>query len=477
MAKKTAQSSILIDFLLVVIITVTIMLSILTYFNIADKKAAVLEEVSNNSRYIATVLKEIARDAIRRDDIYRFDEAVNSLRSQNQETFYEIILYKLVDENTLKIIYSSKKENIGKKAVVNNVEEYFKNTDVNESEMYHEKIHTYDHINIIRANHKIIGTINVITSLEKIDKKNAKNLIINLIITVISILLIIGLTTIMLLNRIYNPVKKLIEEVRRIKEGEVAYEVSIKVNNELSLLADEINEMKAAVWANNMDSSFSNHITGLPTLIGAVESIGDKIHNNQKFGIVSFSIRGYDGYILGYGINKWEEILRMFINMLNDDIGSKMVIEYTLAHIKDNQILFIADADIVEEIANDIVKEFDSVINDYYNDSDKTAGAIILKDSIGNDIIMPKMTMLAVVIKNNIIKNEVKNYKNVEEIITNMEIDYQELKESSRVVVYEGNKNKDNLVETVGEKIKDNIEPVNTEKDNEEEVVGNLELN
>lgn len=468
MAKRSGQSSILIDFLLVVIVTVTLLLSILTYFNIIDKKISVLQEVSNNSRYIAKALEEIGHKAINTGNITHFEEALSSISKMEGDTFYEIILYKVISENTLEIIYSTKKENIGKKAVLKNttVEKEFKDIAVQEAEMFHEKIHTYDQINVIREGEKVIGTINIITSLTKIDEKNMRVLIINLVITVISIVIIIGLTTLMLLNRIYNPLKQLIEEVKRIKEGEVAYEVSIKVNNELSLLADEINEMKSAVWANNMDSRFANHITGLPTLIAAVESITDKIYGNIEFGIVSFSVRSYDGYILGYGINKWEEILRLFTNILYDKISAKKISNSTLAHIKDNQIMLIAATNAIEECANEIIAEFDDAIGMFYNAEDKDTGAIILKDSMGNDVIMPKLTMLAVVIKYPIIKEEVVNYKNVEEIITKMEIDYQELKESSRVVVYEKTADgKDELVKEVGEKVEENTEVERTKKE------------
>ena len=94
--------------------------------------------------------------------------------------------------------------------------------------------------------------------------------------TVIGIMIIIGLTTLMLLNRIFNPINELIKEVRRIKEGEIAYKVDIKINNELKMLAEEINDMKTAVWEHTIDDRFSNPITGLPGLLFAIEKIDGK---------------------------------------------------------------------------------------------------------------------------------------------------------------------------------------------------------
>ena len=90
---------------------------------------------------------------------------------------------------------------------------------------------------------------------------------------------------------------KLRGEVKKISNGEVAYKVKSDTNNELSELAEDINEMKEFIWEKSISDKFSHPITGLPGLMNLIEKVTDKIDNKTVFSLINISIENFEKYV------------------------------------------------------------------------------------------------------------------------------------------------------------------------------------
>lgn len=445
------RSSILIDFLLVVILTVMIMVSIMTYFNIIFQKKAVLKEVSNNSKYISLTVKQLAMNAIENGEVEPFRKNLELLLTKEKGKIYEIALYKIKDDNNAEVIYSSVSENIGSVIENKGLKELLGAEEFIEGENIHEKVHTYDYIYSLKkekevqnvhqeekkeekAETEIAGVMSVIVSMKEFDEANKGLMLVNMITAILAIVLIIVITTLMLLNRIYNPITQLIKELRKIIDGEINYEVSLSVNNELSLLAEEINEMKSHIWESTMENRLASPITGLPGLMHSIENINDKIYNDEFFGVLAITLRNLEPFVLKYGFTKGEEVLRLMADIVQETLKETKITDGKLSQMKENTFLIVLKPEETTEVAWKIIDKFQVDIMSLFGEEEMQNGKINLVTSEG---VGTEHSLLNILISGmtNKVRGEIKSYKDVEDKIIASEVEYAESNDESQFII------------------------------------------
>ncbi|BDU50006.1 HAMP domain-containing protein [Haliovirga abyssi] len=437
------RSSILIDFLLGVIISVAVLISIITFFNIKSTQKAALKSASQSTRYLTLALENNAKKSILYDDTTDFINSINSILKTEKDKIYEIDLYKLSTKDSLKILYSTSKDKTGKTLKSIGVKDTLEKSSLLEGAGEHEGLRTYDYILTIKNRNKAIGALNISLSLDYLNKASGNMLKVDIILAIISILFIVAITSLMLYKRIYKPINQLIKEVGKIREGEVTYEVDVKVNNELKSLAEEINEMKSSIWENNLEDRFANPITGLPGLIHAIEIIEDKIDNDEFFAVLSISIKNVEPYVLYYGLANGENILRFATQLIKELLIEKKIDGYSLAQMRENHYMLVTKPEVVDDIAQELLEKFDNEVFSLYRE-DENQGYIKFTNKNGDEIhySMMSVTMVSV---NNKIRGEINTYKDIEDRILKVEKSYYDTKEGSVYIPYDEYLKTDNV--------------------------------
>jgi len=438
MLNKKRKTTILLDFLLVVIITITILISMLTYFNIKTGYKILHNELSKRSEYIVRILNEDVENAIKRSNFYKLNNLIEKLLGKNGD-IYKIMIQKLVKEDELEIIYSNQKEEIGNILKIKNLNSRFLEEKVLKGESRHEDITTYDYIYPMMENEKIIGVLNIVISLKEVKKYSKKMMIGNLIISIISLIIIIAVTTIMLMKRIYNPINKIREEVRKIKEGEISYEINLNVHNELESLAEEIDDLKGSVWERTLEDRFAHPITGLPGLMSVIEKINEMIEKDKFFGLLSLELKNTEPYILSYGLANGEDILRFISQLIQETLESQKIEKKVLTQVRENHFILIMGPDEIKKVGEEIVKKFDKEVLSLYGE-EENSGYISFKNKKGEDKKYPIMSVTIVGLDNKI-RGELLTYKDVEDRIMEIEKEYYEVQEGSLYINYEEGKN------------------------------------
>lgn len=466
------RSSILIDFLLGVIISVAFLISVITVFNIKFTKSSALKAASQSTRYLILALQNNAKKSILNDDITDLRNSINEVLKTEKDRIYEIDLYKIKTKDSLLILYSTTKEKNRKVLKSIGVKNILEKNTILEGEGKHGGIKTYDYILTLKDRDKAIGALNISISLSLLNKESGSILKIDILLAIVSILFIVAITSLMLYKRIYKPINQLIKEVAKIRDGEVTYEVNVKVNNELSLLAEEINGMKSAIWENNLEDRFANPITGLPGLIHSIEIIEDKIDNDEFFAVLSLSIKNVEPYVLYYGLANGENILRFATQLIKELLIEKKIDDYSLAQIRENHYMLVTKPEFVDEIAEELLDKFDNEVFTLYRENENQ-GYIKFTNKNGEEIHYSMMSIEMVSV-NNKIRGEINTYKDIEDRILEVEKAYYDTKEGSLYIPYDeylkadkgSEKEENGLVEEIKEEgAEENAEDLDSETD------------
>ncbi len=430
------KNTILFDFLLGVIVVLSLLIGVSTYINISNQKSSIIDRMSENISSQGIILRELGKDAINYGDLSRNQEILMKLYENSISDIYKLSIYKFEEEIPM-IISSTDYESIGE---VLEGEELYKrlmekpilmNIINEEKNEYYEY---YEYIFAIKDEGELIGAFEYVITSKIINSTHKKALISNIMLASVALILIIVFTTLLLYYRIYAPILTLIKEVRKIKNGEIAYDVKLNVKNELGDLADEINMMKSSIWASSLENRMANPLTGLMGLLDTIEVANDKIEKGEMFGVVSINLKNITPYKIKYGLNSGEDIIRLTLEIIEKTIELLNIGENNLTQIGDNHFLMLLMPEFTEEFAKNFTADFDTEILSLYKD--RSEDGVVKLVNIEEEEKAYPLIVAEVGVLNNTGDMEFKDYKDIEEKILEIEEKFYEKKDESFYVMY-----------------------------------------
>ena len=423
MAKK---GTILFDFLIFMIIAIVIVVSAITYFNISGFKESFARELNSTVKYLMFIVEVPATEVMRTENSDKLSEITSIILKQTGTSVMKIEVSKFIEGEKVKIVYSTLNEDVGKEE---DRIEFSGNTDKDvsyESQVILGKTMAYKYSQVIPNK----GVIDIYLSLAGVIKEYKAVLLKNLIVGLITVIFAVAATAFLLLNKVYKPIMKLRGEVKKISNGEVAYKVKSDTNNELSELAEDINEMKEFIWEKSISDKFSHPITGLPGLMNLIEKVTDKIDNKTVFSLINISIENFEKYVLRAGFVKGEDYIRTVYNMIVDIFNEQKITDYECYQIRENSIAIVLNTENAENIGKEIASKFeDSVIPMYEvvpvkdGSGAEENNQIIINNIEGKENVYTR-TKLIISVINNENNGEITSYKDIEDKILEIETLY-----------------------------------------------------
>lgn len=216
----------------------------------AGKNKEIMEKVRRSQtdehyyKYGAIALEDggIIQVGIRAEEIVKAMEAFDKQRHIEQLSENESVIYAMVLDKNLKVVAHSDKEKIGmqledegSKAAAVDGERYT-------SKVYYEEadIDVLDILVPLYEEDKHVGALKVGISLEQV-KDTVDEIIMKSIYILIASFLIAGFFIMIFLGSITKPLKRLTEYAETISQGDLTQQVSIKNNDEISMLAKAFN--------------------------------------------------------------------------------------------------------------------------------------------------------------------------------------------------------------------------------------------
>lgn len=450
------KGTIILDFLMFVIMATVIAVSVITYMNIVEIKKGYSRELSATVSNIVFIFEKCA-GSVKVEDEESFEKMAEKIIGTSKGKIYSIGINEIKSENELEELFSTVKEEHEKTKKIDNIK-----TILSKEKEYARQIavdghQIYEYIKVMEDG-KII---NIELSLQGAVSEFRKAFIMNVIVGICAILFMVGFTTYILLNKIYKPIVQLREEIKKIQNGDVAYQVNLGVSNELNELANEINMMKDSLWEKSFADKFSHPVTGLPGLMTEIETVTDMIDKNKSFGIVNITIKNFEKYILRKGFVKGEDYLRNFYNMIEECVAAQGNKPHKMFQTRENCISILAGAEDTEKLGESIVEKFDVEFLALYETEVNSSTKIRNKN--GEEIEYPITKLIVTIINND--KKEITGYGDIENKILEVEKHYAGVDNKSYCII----SGKEEIIEEIEE---ENSEEVSTKNSGEELLEG-----
>jgi len=155
----------------------------------------------------------------------------------------------------------------------------------------------------------------------------------------------------------------------------------------------------------------ANPLTHLPGNTSIMEELQKCIDSKKLFAVGYADLDKFKIYNDKYGFEKGDEVIRETARFLIKVVREVAGPESFIGHIGGDDYVFISDNDIMDGLCTKIIEQFDEMAPQFYNDEDRTAGYIIGKDRLGNEI---KTGLLSISI--GVVSNSTRDITHVGEI-------------------------------------------------------------
>lgn len=130
----------------------------------------------------------------------------------------------------------------------------------------------------------------------------------------------------------------------------------------------------------------ANPLTHLPGNTSIMEEFQANISSGKEFAVAYADIDKFKIYNDKYGFKKGDEVIKEIARLLVTIVRKKIGPESFIGHIGGDDFVFIADDNIMDDVCQAVIEQFDAIAPSFYNENDKNAGYIIGKDRLGNEI-------------------------------------------------------------------------------------------
>ena len=190
----------------------------------------------------------------------------------------------------------------------------------------------------------------------------------------------------------------------------------------------DIGELRARInrtlKRKKVDTSL-NPLTALPGSPSIEEFVKGRIKSEKKFGFAYIDADNFKAYNDVYGYAKGDEVIKKMGEIILNNAKKISNEDYFIGHIGGDDFVLITDPYKIEAVITNIMKDFDSVILDFYSEEDRKNGYITTFDrqnkiktfpfmTLSIAIIIPKKTIhYAKIIENSFeIKRYLKSFQN-----------------------------------------------------------------
>jgi len=128
----------------------------------------------------------------------------------------------------------------------------------------------------------------------------------------------------------------------------------------------------------------ANPLTGLPGNLVIVREAERRLAQGVPFAMCYVDINDFKAFNDKYGFARGDEVIRMTARILVNAVRAANSPEVSLGHIGGDDFVFITPPQLAEELSERVLKDFDRIVPDFYDEPDRKAGEIQSVDRQGN---------------------------------------------------------------------------------------------
>jgi len=142
----------------------------------------------------------------------------------------------------------------------------------------------------------------------------------------------------------------------------------------------------------------ANPLTGLPGNTSILHETTRRIESGKAFALAYLDIDNFKAFNDRYGYGRGDEVLVVTCRLASTAVSEGAGPDGFVGHIGGDDFVLMSAPAAMDEICGTIIRRFDLVIPDFYDEEDRSRGSIDSVDRHGNREIFPLMTLSIVTV-------------------------------------------------------------------------------
>lgn len=143
-----------------------------------------------------------------------------------------------------------------------------------------------------------------------------------------------------------------------------------------------------------------NPLSRLPGNISIMREIQKRIDQKKIFSLAYIDIDNFKPYNDRYGFARGDEVLRMLSRLITSVILDLNSTESFVGHVGGDDYVFIVPPQKEDEACNQILKNFNLIVRNFYDEQDRIRGQIESKNRQGEKMNFPIMSLSIAIVSN-----------------------------------------------------------------------------
>ncbi len=155
----------------------------------------------------------------------------------------------------------------------------------------------------------------------------------------------------------------------------------------------------------------ANPLTRLPGNVSITNELTKRIKNKEKFAVLYIDLDNFKALNDYYGFERGDEVIKETSRIIIRSVQKNGTVNDFIGHIGGDDFVIVTNIDKAEEIAKEIINDFDKIAPQFYDEKDRLKGYIETEDRSGFQRQFPFVT-----ISIGIITNLYKEFSHIAEI-------------------------------------------------------------
>ena len=203
--------------------------------------------------------------------------------------------------------------------------------------------------------------------------------------------------------KIHRAIGQLTRATKAIAAGNYDYPLTLESHDEFGHLARHFADMAEKLRVLEQLHLDANPLTRLPGNLTIKSELEGRIASGQPFAHIYVDIDYFKAYNDRYGYQAGSDVISQVGDMVKD-IGTRYGTPQDLiGHVGGDDYVLLSTPDCAEPIAAELIKAFDALVPDLYNEKDRRIGYFKGLDRYGVEREFPLLSMsIAIVCSNNL---------------------------------------------------------------------------
>ncbi|MFW6147843.1 MAG: diguanylate cyclase [Thermodesulfobacteriota bacterium] len=162
----------------------------------------------------------------------------------------------------------------------------------------------------------------------------------------------------------------------------------------------EIKSRISLIFARSARVHDSNPLTHLPGNHSIMREIQSWIDSEAPFAVGYVDLDYFKSYNDRYGFLRGDEIIKMTARLLTNSVRKLDSVQAFVGHVGGDDFIFIVPPDALDGLCREIIRNFDLIVGDFYDEEDKIRGYIEATNRQGTKDHFPIMSISIAVATN-----------------------------------------------------------------------------